>query len=167
MMNRLYALLLIFASLVSCIKEGTGQQELVAGDHLPDFVVTMSDGAQVSGKQLSSGVSCVVFFTTACPDCRNTLPHLQRLYEEYASCGVKFALISREEGAESIAAYWDSEAFTMPYSAQDDRIVYELFAKTRVPRVYICKEGIIKAIFTDQPQTPTFDDMRTALESTF
>ena len=38
----------------------------------------------------------------------------------------------------------------MPYSAQSDRDIYELFARTRVPRVYICKDGQIKQIFTDQ-----------------
>jgi hypothetical protein len=53
----------------------------------------------------------------------------------------------------------------MPYSAQNDRKIYELFAKTRVPRVYICNDGVIKAVFTDQPENPTYEVMKTALES--
>ena len=74
-------------------------------------------------------------------------------------------MISREEGVESISQYWQESEFTMPYSAQNDRKIYELFAKTRVPRVYICNDGVIRAIFTDQPENPTYEVMKTALES--
>jgi hypothetical protein len=46
----------------------------------------------------------------------------------------------------------------MPYSAQSDRKIYELFAKTRVPRVYFVKEGVIRKIFTDSP-APVYDNL--------
>jgi hypothetical protein len=53
----------------------------------------------------------------------------------------------------------------MPYSAQEDRTIYELFARTRVPRVYINKDGLIKAIFTDIPANPTYEDMKAVIEN--
>ena len=151
--------------LLSCIKEKQTGADLAIGDPIPDFSVTMNDGAEVTSAQLSQGAAVIVFFTTACPDCQQTLPHIQDLYNVYTSKGVKFALISREEGSESIEKYWVENDLTMPYSAQKDRTIYELFAKTRVPRVYICKDGIIKAIYTDQPQNPTFDQLSAALNS--
>jgi hypothetical protein len=52
----------------------------------------------------------------------------------------------------------------MPYSAQPTREIYELFARTRVPRVYINKDGIIEAIFTDIPSTPSYDEIKSILE---
>ena len=104
------------------------------------------------------------FFTTACPDCRQTLPEVQKIYDDYLSLGVSFALISRQEGEDSIAKFWREQGMSMPYSAQNDRKVYELFATTRVPRVYICRDGIIKSIFTDSP-TPSYEDMKAALDS--
>ena len=164
-MKKLAIYLLVVLSLISCIKEKQTGADLVIGDRIPEFSITMNDGSKQTGKQLSKGISCIVFFTTGCSDCKATLPHVQSIYNEYASKGVQFALISREDGAESVSKYWQENEFTMPYSAQDDRKVYELFAKTRVPRVYICKDGVIKAIFTDQPENPNYDTIKAALEN--
>ena len=162
-MKNLLPYLLSAFCLLSCIKEKQTGADLAIGDPIPDFSAVMNDGSIVTGAGLQEGVSCIVFFTTLCPDCRQTLPHLQRIYEEYAPKGVKFALISREEGAGSIRSHWAENGYTMPYSAQDDRRIYELFAATRVPRVYICRDGIIRSVFTDSP-TPCYEDLASALE---
>ena len=80
------------------------------------------------------------------------MPRIQRLYDTYASKGVRFALISREDGEASVAAYWEEHGLTMPYSAQEGRTVYELFAYRRVPRIYVSDStGTIRHIFTDDP----------------
>ena len=163
-MSRYFCFLFVFMlSVSSCIKEQQTGEDLAVGDRIPDFTVTMNDGVKVTGKQLREGVSCIVFFTTLCPDCQQTLPHVQRIYDEYQPQGVKFALISREEGFGTISEYWSKQGYTMPYSAQTDRRVYELFAHTRVPRIYICSEGVIKAVFTDQPENPTYETIRDAI----
>lgn len=164
-MNRIQIYLLTAVlSLVSCIKEKQTGADLSVGDRIPDFTVEVSDGTSLTGAQLRDGVSCIVFFTTICPDCRETLPHVQKLYDEYADKGVRFAIISREDGYESVSTYWMEQGFTMLYSAQSDRTVYELFARTRVPRVYICRHGEIKQIFTDQPSNPSYEALKAALE---
>lgn len=147
----------------SCIKEKETASELVVGDHIPDFTVTLDNGMPVSGADLSQGVSCIMFFHTTCPDCKGVLPIIQEIYNEYTSRGVSFILISREETSESIEHFWTKNSLTMPYSAQKDRSVYEKFAKTRIPRLYICKEGIITRIFTDNP-VPTYEDIKKELE---
>ena len=157
--------LLLALSLISCIKEKQTGADLVVGDRIPEFSIVMNDGSELTGKQLGKGKACIVFFTTSCPDCKATLPHIQSIYDEYSSKGVQFALISREDGPDAVSKYWQENKYTMPYSAQNDRKVYELFAKTRVPRVYVCKDGVIKAIFTDQPENPNYDTIKTALES--
>ena len=151
-------------SLTSCIKEKQTGADLSVGDRIPDFTVEVSDGTTLTGDLLREGVSLIMFFTTECPDCQETLPVVQTLYNEYIGQGVKFALISREQSEDSISSYWLSQGFTMPYSAQSDRAVYELFARSRVPRVYICRDGVIKYIFTDQPANPTYEVLRTVLE---
>lgn len=165
MRKMLFILSLLSLLMTSCIKEDQTGADLTVGDRIPEFSVMMNDGTEVTGRGLSQGKACIVFFTTKCPDCQKTLPEIQKIYDEYSVEGVSFALISREEVAESIFRYWQESEFTMPYSAQSDRRIYELFAKTRVPRVYICKDGVIKAIFTDQPENPTYDVIKAALES--
>ena len=143
-MNRIQIYLLTAVlSLTSCIKEKQTGADLSVGDRIPDLTVEVSDGTTLTGARLREGVSLIMFFTTECPDCQETLPVVRTLYDEYAGQGVKFALISREQSEDSISSYWLSQGFTMPYSAQSGRAVYELFARSRVPRVYICRDGVI------------------------
>ena len=114
---------------------------------------------------LKESVSVVMFFHTSCPDCQQVLPQMQKVYDEYASKEVKFALVSREESRQSIDAFWEEKGLKMPYSAQNDRKVYEKFAYERIPRVYICgKGGIIRYMFTDDPN-PSYEDIKVSLES--
>ena len=151
MRKNILSYILSLLCLLSCIKEKQTGADLAIGDRIPDFTVTMNDGRVVSGEGLRQGTSCIVFFTTACPDCRRSLPEVQEVYDEYHEKGVSFVLISRSEGEASISSYWSEHGLTMPYSAQSDAKVYELFAKTRVPRIYICRDGVVNSIFTDTP----------------
>ena len=166
-MRRLSLIFLLISALlmVSCIKDDVRGADLKVGDSLPDFEVVMSDGTTVSDDSLKGSVSVIVFFSTICPDCQQVLPIIQEIYDKYAQKGVRFALISRNEGSEEIESYWAEHSFNMPYSAQKDRKVYNKFASSRIPRVYICdKDGIIRYIFTDDP-IPSYDDLMSSLES--
>ena len=149
--------------MASCINDAPKvREDLKVGDMIPDFLVEMNDGSSVSSTQLCDGVSVIMFFHTTCPDCARTLPEVQKLYDSYQLVGCKFVLISREETGDSIGIYWTEKDLTMPYSAQATRSVYELFASSRIPRVYICVNGVIKAIYTDSP-TPTYEEMSSVL----
>ena len=155
----------VLAALTGCIKEKQTGAELKVGDILPDFEVVMNDGSVVTDDMLKESVSVVMFFHTSCPDCQQVLPQMQKIYDEYASEGVKFALISREDSDMSIDAFWNEKGLKMPYSAQTTRKIYEKFASERIPRVYICeKGGIIRYIFTDNPN-PSYDDIKVSLDS--
>ena len=161
-MKYILHILLVIFTLSSCIKEKQNGADLGVGDRIPDFSVIMNDGTQITGASLREGVSVIVFFTTQCPDCREVLPHIQQLYVEYAPKDIRFALISREDTQSNISAFWEKNRFTMPYSAQKDRAIYELFAHARVPRVYLAQDGIIKSLFTDLP-VPDYDILSESL----
>ena len=157
--------ILVTVLLSSCIKEKKTGADLQVGDMLPDFEVVMNDGSVVSDDILREGVSVVMFFHTSCPDCQQALSRVQQIYDQYASKGIVFALISREEPSDEIEAYFGQEGLEMPYSAQNDRRVYEQFAQTRIPRIYINeKGGIIRYIFTDDP-VPSYDILKSSLDS--
>lgn len=154
----------LFLLLSSCIKDGYEGADLKTGDSLPDFEVVMSDGTVVSDESLKGNISVIVFFNTLCPDCRKEFPMLQEIYDEYTPEGVCFAFISREEGESSIDAYWKQNGLNMPYSAQQDRSVYEKFARMSIPRIYINdKDGIIRYIYTDNP-VPSYDEISSSLD---
>ena len=148
----------------ACINEDMPKRKDVVrvGHTLPDFSVVMNNGEVVTADMLRDGVSVIVFFHTSCPDCQELLPQMQTLYDEYTERDVTFVLISREETAESVSAFWAQHNLTMPYSPQEDRTIYELFANTLIPRVYISDDGVVQAVFDDNP-VPSYNDIEIAL----
>ena len=164
-MKKILSVVSVAVIMLGCIKEKQTGADLKTGDMIPDFEVVMNDGSRVTDEMLKETVSVIMFFHTSCPDCQQVLPRMQQIYDEYASESVRIVLISREDGKESIESFWSKECLDMPYSAQNDRRIYEKFAKERIPRVYVCeKGGIIRYIFTDDPN-PSFDDIKDALEN--
>lgn len=121
-----------------------------AGDRLPAFDVTLADGTAASPATLSGRPSVIVFFNTACSDCRKLLPTLQTLYDETGEAA-SFVCISREEGAQDVAAYWAKQGLSLPYSAQTDRTVYARFATRTIPRVYVSDaSGTVRTVFVEK-----------------
>lgn len=114
------------------------------GDTVPAFTVTLSDGsAFTSPNSLLGRETVLAFFTTTCPDCQAALPLWQKEYE----AGRRIVCISRAESAADVAAYWEANALTMPYAAVADRSVYNLFAKSLIPRTYtVSATGVVTAI---------------------
>ena len=152
-------------SLSACITEDEEMESgnnLEVGDRIPSFSVVMNDGSRVEDEDLLGEVSLIVFFNTACKDCQQELPVIQRFYEAFSQ--YPLLCISREEGEVSVSAYWQKQEFTMPYSAQQDRRVYQLFASHTIPRIYVVdEEGIIRAVFTDNPLA-SYEDLVQAVE---
>ena len=154
-MDRLkkYILWVLYFSLYACIADdeeiGEGNN-LMVGDRIPNFSVVMNDGSKVQDKDLLGKVFLTVFFHTDCTDCQQELPVLQRFYEAHSQ--YPLICISRAESAESVAQYWKKALLTLPYSAQENREVYHLFASQGIPRIYVVDmEGFIRVLFTDNP----------------
>ena len=163
-MRKLIAILSVIGILSACISEDKTGADVQVGDSLPEFEVVMENGSVVTGSSLKGNVSVLMFFHPSCPDCQQALPRVQSIYDEYAQKDVIFTLISRDCGNDEIRAYWDKNGLYLPYSAQRDRKVYNLFASSRIPRIYISDEnGTVRYIFTDDP-VATVEDLRSSLD---
>ena len=164
-MKKVITVLAFICMLSGCILEKITDKEVKLGASLPEFEVTMNDGTVVNTESLKGNVSVVMFFHVLCTDCQQALPRVQRIYDEYAPTGLNIVLISRECADEEVGAYWGDNRLDIPYSAQNDRTVYELFASSRIPRIYISDEkGTVRYIFTDDP-VASYDDLKSAIES--
>lgn len=154
-------------TMLSCINDDFPVENgplLVIGNKIPNFSIEMNDGNIITGENLRKCKSVIVFFHTSCPDCQQTLPIIQRLYDKYKNQEIVFTLISREEEEASIASFWKSKELNMPYSPQTTRKVYELFAQSGIPLVLISNtNGVITSIFTDTPN-PTYEELKLALD---
>lgn len=134
------------------------KEYVVVGDRVPVFTVETvgADGTRgtFSTSQLS-GETVIVLFNTSCGDCRRELPRLNEYYLEHRyDEGFQMVAISREEGAESVAAFWKEQGLSIPYSAQTDRRIYQLFASSIIPRVYFCSaNGIVTKVLIEKIDT--------------
>lgn len=139
---------------------------LSVGDALPHFSVEMNNGLLVSNNSMQGKVGMIVFFNTGCGDCRKELPVIQQIWDEFnQNPQVVIAPIARAESEEEITDYWTANGFTMPFSPQDDRAVYELFAHSIIPRIYITdKDGVIKFTYDDS-EMPSFNTLYSDISS--
>lgn len=173
---KLFSKLLLLASVmllsISCISEDKpkgNEAGVQVGQALPNFEVTLNNGAKVSNTTLKGSVAVITFFNTGCSDCQKYLPVLNGVYEEIRADeahplrSVVFLPISRAQVAESVASYWAQKGFTLPYSAQPDRRVYELFASVSIPRNYVVNaEGKVIATY-DDTHVPTAEELKAVL----
>ncbi len=141
--------ILIFILIGSCnsiMDDPEDAVSLMPGDKLPYFSVVCHNGETLSTEMLRGKRSVIVFFDTACGDCRKALPEIQKAYDEAMATHpdeVTYICISRNEDAESVQKYWDENNLTLPYSAQTNADVYHLFANIGIPRVYISNTDLI------------------------
>ena len=121
---------------------GEVKEYVVVGDRVPLFSVeTVAEDGTVStfSTEHLSGETVIVLFNTSCGDCQRELPRLNDYYLEHRNDeGFQMVAISREEKEESVAAYWKEQGLKIPYSAQEDRRIFHLFASAVIPRVYFC-----------------------------
>ena len=135
--------------------ESSQGELLVVGDRVPQFSVDVvnADGTTSTfSTERLTGETVIVLFHTTCPDCQRELPKLNQYYLQHKNQqGFQMVAISRAEGQESVAAYWQEQDLQIPYSAQQDRSIYNLFATSIIPRVYFCtSQGIITKIYIEK-----------------
>ena len=152
-----------FSSCVTDDEEEDKGTELNIGDSIPSFTVSLNNRKTVSSNDLLGNVSLIVFFHTACKDCQQELPIIQQFHDAYPE--YPLLCISRAENETSVAAYWEQHQLSLPYSAQDDRTLYNQFARQGIPRIFIVDTtGIIRYIYTDNPLA-TLEDLERAVQS--
>ena len=123
------------------------------GDRVPLFEVSVvtASGYDTFSTASLKGRTVIIFFNTSCTDCQRELPRLEAYYRQHCTeSDFQLVAISREESAESVAAYWQQHQFTMPYAAQTDRHIYNLFASSVIPRVYVCQDDRVERIYVER-----------------
>lgn len=148
-----FILLFLISITPSCIREkiGTDTEKILTGDILPDFHIVMNDGSVLSRADLSGKISVIVFFNTSCSDCRTVLPEIQKLYDNYSDIDdVEIITVSRGQDFNSVYDYWQDNNYNIPFSAQDGSDIYELFALSGIPRIYVSDGGlVVRGVYSD------------------
>lgn len=156
-MKKVIGVLLALLMLTGCstVDDDVEVTERVAvGDRVPSLTVSVVDGGErrTFSTDKLTGETVIVLFNTSCPDCQRELPKLNNYYlQHHDDEGFQMVAISREEEEASVAAYWEAQGLQIPYSAQADRKVYNLFATAVIPRVYFCgADGVVTRIYVEK-----------------
>ncbi len=150
-----FFLSLMVITLASCQSDDEGdiaQATLVGvGDQMPAFTLKASDGSEITSSSLKGQIYLLNFFDTSCPDCKQELPVLQQVYEDYKGT-ITVLNVPRSQTTEEVSAYWKEAGLTMPvYTATDSKLYYK-FATRGIPRTYLVNtSGKVEALFTDSP----------------
>lgn len=149
----------------SCFQEDLPEvvERVKVGDNLPSMQLTLNDGRTLSNADLQGRTVVLVFFSTLCDDCRRELPEVEALWQKVREDeSIVLVAISRGEGSDKVAPFWQEMQLSMPYSAQPDRRIYELFANSIVPRIYVASPtGKVVASFdhNNMPSAQTLWDI--------
>ena len=143
-------MVLLAVGMADCVKDEVSYDSKVkVGDRLPAFSVVTDGGERVSNESLKGAPAAVMFFHTGCPDCQRELPVVQALGGMVPD--LRVVCIARSEGAAEIAAYWEANGLTLPYSPQEGDGIYLLFADAGIPRLYLTDAaGTVVAEFCEE-----------------
>lgn len=117
------------------------------GDRCPRFQVTDFNlvAHDMPDKEKPS---LIFFFSTDCSDCQKQFPVIQKLFDKYGN-DVHFIGISRCESSAVIESYIRKHKYTFPIAHNGQNIVYGMFARQYIPRVYIVKNNIVNYTTND------------------
>ena len=129
-------------------------ERIVVGSRVPIFSVNVVDYEGLTTSFSTNrlyGETVIVFFSTQCKDCQRELPELNDYYLKHKDDnGFQMVAISRAEGEQSVADFWSANNLQIPYSVQEDRKIYDLFASSVIPRVYfVSSSGIITKVLIE------------------
>ncbi len=126
--------------MTACVTGGPGGGEVEnyveVGDNLPAFTVSGPDGTFTSPFDFEGKLSVLILFNTTCPDCAREMPKVHALWEKIRGEGSRQVVaIARSQTAEEVAADW--QYGEMAYYTDPDRAVFDKFANSTIPRIYI------------------------------
>ncbi len=131
---------------------GGGEEQSPAtalqGKPAPDFKLTGLDGKSVALADLKGSVVIVDFWATWCGPCRQSLPHLNKLYDEKKAAGLKVFAVNLQEEKDEVRKFVDSTKLTVPVLLDTDGATAKNYAAQAIPEtVIIGKDGIVKKVF--------------------
>ncbi|MFP4378645.1 MAG: TlpA disulfide reductase family protein [Spirochaetales bacterium] len=148
--------------------EGMGVLPLESRVQSENFSLPALDVETLSLTEALGQVVLVNFWGTWCPPCREEMPSMQILYDEFAESGLEMLAVNVLESREVAAAFIDEFGFTYPVLLDRDGRVGLTYGVRGYPTTYIIdREGFIIGVkmgFHDWSTPEVLENMRALLE---
>ena len=117
------------------------QSSLVeVGDKAPSFTATLVDGVRVSLSDYFGAPLILILFSHTCPDCKMLLDDLQGHIDAEVQLPAILA-IGRDATSAELLVYRSKHGYSIPMTSDASRSIFNLYATTYVPRVYLIDSG--------------------------
>jgi peroxiredoxin len=141
---------LIGYAIFQAINPTNAKVGITEGNVPPDFELITLDGEKMSLSSLEGKKVILNFWATWCPPCREEMPDMQKIHDEYEGEVVVAAvnLTSSEKNIDSVKRFVDELGLTFPVLLDEDGKINKQFEVLSYPTSYIINEdGVITTKF--------------------
>ena len=125
---------------------------LDVGETAPDFTAHTTDGQEVTLSEYRGFVVLIDFWGAWCSPCRTRMPHLQDLYDQYASQGLVVVLVSTDQEKQDAIDFLSQNGYTdfvslwePGYKSQNP--IAALYEVDRFPHTFLLdRQGVIRYV---------------------
>lgn len=117
-------------------EDTTNQVEYVA----PDFELKTLEGETVRLSNYVGKKVILNFWATWCPPCKEEVPHMQKVYEEYKNQGVEILAVNvtnKDKGEEEVAQFVKEHGLTFEVLLDDEGFVGSTYQVLTLPTTYM------------------------------
>ena len=114
-----------------------GLQQVKEPVPAPDFMLSAPDGRQVSLKDFRGKVVFLNFWASWCAPCREEMPAMQRLYQEFRGKGFEIVGVNVKDQRTDALAFLKKLQITYPIMLDPDGKVGELYGAFGMPLTYL------------------------------
>ena len=133
-------LLLLLTGCSVGFTKSTTQEKLA-----PDFRLKNLEGQLVTLSEFRGKPVLINFWASWCQPCREEMPYLQQVYDEWASKGLVLLTIDIGETPATIKKFFAENNLSLPVLLDTDKEVSQEYGITGVPETFLIdKNGIIR-----------------------
>lgn len=152
-MNRLLTVMLVLILttgllITGCSSPSTARmpvEGIQVGNLAPDFQLSNLEGQSISLSDFRGRPVLINFWATWCPPCRDEMPYIQQIYEEWSAKGLVLLAINIGESPSTVEGFTQSYNLSLPVLLDTNQIVAQKYNITGIPATFfIDKNGIIQ-----------------------
>ena len=126
------------ASAADPLVEALALTHASGGVEAPDFTLAMPDGKQnLSLGSLRGKVVLLNFWATWCPPCREEMPSMERLHQEFRDQGLAVAAVDLQESPKQVARFMKDFRLSFPAVLDADGKVAARYQVRALPATFL------------------------------
>lgn len=126
------------------------------GFSAPDFTLDLLGGGEITLSDLRGQAVMINLWASWCPPCREEMPAIQKVYEEYKDQGLVVLAVNttNQDTEAAAAAFVDEFGLTFPVPLDRTGAVSNRYQLRGLPSTYfVDREGIIRSVVVGGPMS--------------